>query len=1514
MKAKKLNRIILSFALSAALLAEPLAAMPAVYAKEMQTAAEETIGTNEKKENRQGTDGASAGGSTKENLKEGVQYGTAGTDSVKEGREDAAVEDSIEEGRDDATVEDSKEDDSEGTTGDNVDGSTGENPKEEPDDTTGGGTAGEEPDNTTGGNPDGEGPDDTIGGNPDREEPDDTAGEGSDGEEPDDTAGGNTGEEDPEGTTGGDSDEEGPDDTTGEDPEEELEGTTGEDETEETADLEENGEGTEDSEGFSDMPADYRLTSFQKEQKAELAKELRKLDESEEGETYVEREVITFAESSEEAEQIAQGYRAEIVSFEMGVLTLRISEGKSVKSALRAAADMSNNLPAVWPNYYRFLYWETETEASGLEVTEEEYFVSEDGEPGGNETNTGEEITLEAYEQAFDAWEDYDPYLNPAETSYQWFHTTIGSTYAWDEGYMGEGVKVGVIDSGVDSNEDLSGNVFGAMDFCDGTADAADAIGHGTHVAGTIAALQNGSYGMGVAPRAQIFNARVFGKDASKSGADATIIKAIGYLISEDGNLSNPEINDNQPRVDIINMSLGGPGESGAFQNVLNKAYKKGVIVFAATGNDGGVQEMFPAGYDHVIGVSATDNNNQRAYFSNYGTATDLSAPGVDIYATYGSGYRSMKGTSMACPVAAGTAAVILSGRDSLSSLKTQNGYKTGSARVNAVESIMKNNAISAGSGMGKGITSLPKVFKLSTAAAKPNAPDISITPSEDRQSVTVTIQAQAGMKICYTTNGKNPVYQSGMPENEMSDNGTTLTGGNTVTFTIDCSKAAKGTIKAFALNESGMAGAVKSKTYTLSPYVSVITVSGPAKVERGKNIQLTATVLPSYASNKGVTWTLRTLAGDDVDPAKVKIDAKGKVTATKEADPGRYQVIVQAKDQGKAAAEPFEIEVTKEGTSLQSLSFDKKMNKQLWLVQGDESPVLDLRDGLIAREKNAEGILTQLGKDALDGRVLWTSSKPAVATVDRSGKVTAIAVGTTTITAMANDSSKKKATVAVTVKQAVTGITITTAKGGTQAGQFSVAAGKSMALKAAVSPAKPANKKVVWSIDSGTSDVTINPSTGRITVKSGAASAVYTVTATAADNKGAMATQQIKVYGGAIGTIELDVTKVSLYTTAVDADKTNTKTIMATLKGANGREDFDPDAYAVTSSNEAVVKASAVTAEDGRIAITLTAAGEKYGKANVVIAATDGSNKKKTCAVTVSGGITRVALQDEKQKNVSKLNLFRDGTISSAPAAARLYAVIQGSEGANKSAYDVTSSNPSLVKVQLDRQTGEITLTAGRKGTGKATITLSTSDGSRKKAVCTVTVSNPPSRINVAPKNGIAAYLSPGKSIQLTATMETEYGAVSDRKVTWSLEDKYAAMGITINPSTGKVSIPAEMKVSKPGYFEVKAAAANGSGVSGIGKVYLVPPTTHITVTKDDWKHGLVYFKSDCAAPMTCTSSAPEVASAQLVYTQYNPSTGKGGEGYIYFVPTGDRGLVTFTVKAMDGTNITWRYTIKVV
>ena len=1296
-------------------------------------------------------------------------------------------------------------------------------------------------------------------------------------------------------------------------PEEETDGEEISDE-EKGKDIEEKEE-EDDLDGFSDMPSDYKLTSAMEELKEELSYSLNSVSESDEGETYAEREVITFAGSLEEAEMIAEAYHAEIVNYDMGVLTLKLSKDRSVKSAMTVASDMDNSLPPVWPNYYRELFEEAdpiiENYASPeLEIVEEEYYI--DNSEVMQESDEDGIPSLTEYEQALNELNGYsDPYLQPTDSSYQWFHTTIGSPYAWNAGYEGAGVKIGVVDSGIDSNSDLNNNVFEKQDFCDGTEDAADNTGaggkHGTHVAGIIAALGNGSQGVGVAPQAKIYNAKVFGTNSGKSGYDSTVIAAINYLIGEENNTTNKEVCGSEARVDIINMSLGGPGDNAAFQFVLDKAYKKGVIVFASTGNDGGSLMMYPASYNHVIAVAATDTNNQRAYFSNYGSTTDLAAPGVNIWATYGSGYDSLQGTSMSCPVASGEAAVILSGQSVLPSL---NG-KTGKARVDAVESIMKSNTISAGSGMGKGITSLPKVFKLSTAAAKPNAPVITITPAGDKQSVEVTIQAQAGMKLCYTTNGKNPVYK-----NEETDANTTFVDGNKTTFSLDCSQTAKGTVKAFAINASGVIGAVKSQTYTLSPYVTDITVSGPVKVEKGKTISLTATIMPTYASNKKVTWKLQTKDGKAVDPAKIKIDQKGKVTTTAKADAGPYKVIVTAQDGGGKSV-TYEIQVVEAGTAIQSLAFDKNATKELWITKSIANPTLELAPSLVAKEKNAEGNWVGIESSKLGDYVVWTSSKPAVATIDaQTGKVTAKAAGTTTITAKAKDNSNKKATINITVKQAVTGITITNDKGN-EAASFTLAAGKSMTLKAKLNPAKPSNKGVVWSINSDDPKVTINKSTGKITTKAGA-SGNYTVTATAADGKGATATQKVTVYGGAIGEIKLDTTKTTLYTKKIDAERTNTRVITATIKGAKGASDFDPNAYTVTNSNESIVTTAVKSGSNGTLTITLTSTGQKYGKANIVIASTDGSNKKATCAVTVSGGIRGVEIRNaEKTKKVSSLTLFRTGITSEAPKTATLYAVITGTDGANLGAYDVTSSNPALVKVSVDKGTGKITLTTSSKSTGKATITLLASDGSKKKATCTVTVNNPPSKINIAPKNGTTRYVVSGKSVQLTATMETEYGAVANKNVTWSVPDYCKEVGISVN-SSGKVSFSKRYTVNRTLAVPVTATAKDGSGVSATYDVYVTPPTTNIicltkgNIVKEGYIY-TIYFASDCTSKISCTSSSPKVMSPTISYTPYNPSTGEGGTGYFKFVVS-QKGKATITLTALDSTNKTLKlsYAVK--
>lgn len=1287
--------------------------------------------------------------------------------------------------------------------------------------------------------------------------------------------------------------------------------------------------------GFSEMPSEYKLSASQKQLKEGLASLCENIDESDEGGVYAARRVYTFVDNQKTAEMIAEAYHAEIISFDMGVLTLKLSDDKTVKQALKVAADMENNLPPVWPDYRNELHGEVVPEvsvaASDIEIIEEEYMI--EGSSDLAEAD-GEEIpSLAEYEQVLKELNGFsDEYLKPTSNSYQWFHTTIGSPYAWDAGYLGEGVKVGVVDSGVDNNNDLEVNIENRKDFCDGTTTAYDHAAaedkHGTHVAGIIAAAANDKLGVGVAPKAKIYNAKVFGTNAAKSGYDSTIMAALNYLLSEESNADLYTVSATKAKVDIINMSLGGPSKNygldgkgnwcSPFQLILNKAYEKGVTVFVSTGNDGGSLAMYPASYDHVIGVAATDTNNQRAYFSNYGISTDLSAPGVNIYSTLGTnnGYDSLQGTSMACPVAAGEAAVILSGAKDLPEL---NG-KTGRARVDALTSIMQKNTISAGSGMGKGITILPKVFKLSTAAVKPNAPQITSIMSADKQSVEITIQVQAGMSLCYTTNGKNPVYK-----NEETDANTTYVDStkltdNKVILPIDCTKNASGTVKAFAINASGVIGPVKSVTYKFSPYVRGIVISGPAKVEVGKSIQLTAEITPSYATNKNLTWTITNANGTAVDTAKIKIDSKkGKITATK-ADLGTYKVTATAQDEQHETAE-VTIEVVKAGTALQSIAFATNANKELWLTKtGAESR--ELSSDLIVKEKNESGEQVDIASTALGGRVVWTSSKPAIATVDYStGKITAKAVGSTTITAKANDSSNKKATINITVKQAVTGIEITTDKGKTDAALFAVAAEKNMTLKAALTPKKPTNSKVVWSISPENPNVTINPSNGKITVRKEATRATYTVTATAADGKGAVAKQTIEVYSGAIGDIKLDSTKQTLYTKFISSEKTNTKTIRATITGAKGNSDFNPGAYTVTSSNENIVTADATSSSNGVVDITITAASFMYGKANVVIMATDGSNKKATCAVTVSGGIKKVELQDADGKKVSKITLFRTGTTACAPKTAELTAKIDGSEGANMLAYDVSSSNPNLVKAVLNRSTGKITLTTSAKSTGKATITLMATDGSKKKATCTVTVSNPPTRVNVAPKGGETGCVVPGKSVQFSATMEMENGAVSSKNVVWSFDSEeanaLASLGIKINPTSGKITVPKTFRTTQ-GIIDVNktlkswgvtsatvcATAKDGSGVQGKADFYLAPATTYINVGEpyqdEETLVVVIPFTSDCFFNMTCSSSSPKVASPTIKYTP-RKKDGTGGTGYIKFVGN-TSGTVSFTLKALDG------------
>lgn len=1153
----------------------------------------------------------------------------------------------------------------------------------------------------------------------------------------------------------------------------------------------------DDVEQITDMPAKYQLTAAQQREKEVLAAEAANISEADEGVLYAKSQVMVAADSREEAEMIAEAYHAEIVGFENGLLLLKLQEGNTVASAIKEAASARNRLPAVWPNYYRYPHVEESTSEKtddAIEVEETEY---EAGESADIEYVDGEGIpTLAAYEKAVASYND--PALSPDDDQYQWQHVAVGSPYAWAEGYTGAGVKVAVLDTGVmGTHSELTlaaeANATGATTVT-GTGSAADTSGHGTHVAGIIAAkANNNAGGAGIAPDATLYAVNVL-RGGDYAGTDWAIIQGIEQAITWN--------------VDVINMSLGGPGYNQLCQDTVTKAYNKGIAIFVSAGNDGASCINYPAHFDHIICVAATDQNNSRADFSTYGSWVDLSAPGVAVWSTYNDGaYTTMDGTSMACPVAAGEAAVILSGDESLKAME-KNGDK-----VDALERKMKSNAVKAsGSGIGAGVTSLTKVFKLSTADVKPQAPVINVVPDNKSQAqqVTVTITAQSGMEIYYTDNGKNPVYKNGS-----KDANTKLYMGPLV-----IKKSAKGTIKAIAVNESGVASAVKSVKYTLKPYVNEIIISGAQKVAVGKNIQLAVEVLPAYASNKKVKWELYNSNNDLATATKdyISISSAGKVTAKSNATPGAKYTAKAIATDGSGVAGTYEITVI-EGVKIKSVKFTPA--KQTLSIPNDTNGY-DLFSTLV--------VTTGDSSTASATDFKWSSSNKTIASVDANGKVKPLKAGTAKITALADDSSNKKATCTVTVKQLANRIEIS--------GATSIAAGKSATFKATILPADTTLKKVKWSVvDNATNEapaadkgVKINAKNGKLTTTS-IAKGSYTIKATADDGSGTTASKPIVIQDGAIASITFANTadkKITLFRKKVVNETKTSATVNVNITGTAGKT-ADLDAYEVSSSNPGIATATAERTNE-TIALTIVATGRATGKANITIAATDGSNKKVTCAVTVNNPVTKI---------------------------------------------HITSN----------------------------TKTMSAND------------------------QGINMVVLRGKNLQLKAKLESEYGAISNKKVKWSIDSPAGGNGVSIN-KTGKVSAT---KTATAGLYTVTAEALDGSGAKATYTVVPVDPATSVQAPalkhplpnfvwsfrplpnidgrQQFWDPAPIIQTDVIGGYVEATSSNPKVMEVTVYYDQYDR------QYLLYMTPHAvkKKTIVTITVKATDGSGVKPSYKVMV-
>lgn len=235
----------------------------------------------------------------------------------------------------------------------------------------------------------------------------------------------------------------------------------------------------------------------------------------------------------------------------------------------------------------------------------------------------------------------------------------------WEKGEKGAGVVVCILDTGIDMNHpDLAPNIIGGRNFTNegSVNDYSDGNGHGTHVAGTIAAVENGTGVVGVAPEAKLLIGKVLGSDGS--GSNQGITNAIKWATGWRGK--------NGEKVRIISMSLGGSYNDPRQYKAILEAVAAGVLVVCAAGNEGDADEKtyefgYPGFYQESISVAACDENKKLAGFSNNNKFVDIIAPGVRVLSTYpGSGYATLSGTSMATPHVSGALALLIAAGEKL--------------------------------------------------------------------------------------------------------------------------------------------------------------------------------------------------------------------------------------------------------------------------------------------------------------------------------------------------------------------------------------------------------------------------------------------------------------------------------------------------------------------------------------------------------------------------------------------------------------------------------------------------------------------------------------------------------------------------------------------------------------------------------------------------------------------------------------------------------------------------------
>jgi len=234
---------------------------------------------------------------------------------------------------------------------------------------------------------------------------------------------------------------------------------------------------------------------------------------------------------------------------------------------------------------------------------------------------------------------------NPQELT--WGVDRINADLVWGFN-TGSEIKVAILDTGIDlEHPDLMDNIKGNVNMIKPLKTGNDNNGHGTHVAGIVAAVDNEIGVIGAGPEVSLYAVKVL--DNQGRGWLSDLIDGLDWCI------------DNG--MQVVNMCFGSSVDNQSFHDAIIEAYDAEITLVASAGNRGenGGEIEYPAKYPETIAVSAVDENDNFAFFSSYGPEIDLAAPGVNVKSTYKNGsYRIMSGTSMSAPHVTGTAALIL--------------------------------------------------------------------------------------------------------------------------------------------------------------------------------------------------------------------------------------------------------------------------------------------------------------------------------------------------------------------------------------------------------------------------------------------------------------------------------------------------------------------------------------------------------------------------------------------------------------------------------------------------------------------------------------------------------------------------------------------------------------------------------------------------------------------------------------------------------------------------------------